>query len=138
MVEQFGVGDDAFGPVGRGLGVHLRDDERDLGVASERRRVIDHEGTLARGNRGPLARGGATGREEGQVDALEDFGGDFDDGVLDSVERHGLAGAPSRCHGHQLGYGKRALLEHPQHLRAHHPGGPDHRNFESLSHRRRL
>ena len=64
----------------------------------------------------------------------EDLRCDLDHGVRGPVERHGLAGASSRCDGHQLGYRKRALLEHAQHLRAYHSGGSHHRDLESLSH----
>ena len=123
MVEQFGLAMMPFGRLAasRLAGVLFAD--------------VDDQRALASRDGRPLARGSTTCREEGQVHAFEDLGRDFDHAMLGTLERHGPASASSGCHGHELGDWECALLEHAQHLRAHHSGGSDHRNLESLNHR---
>ena len=51
--------------------VDLGDDERDLGIAPERRRVVDHDRARLDEARRPLARGRAARREQRDVEALD-------------------------------------------------------------------
>jgi hypothetical protein len=72
MVEQFGVATIRFfAEVLQGVAIHLGDDEGDVRVQAERRRLVDADGAGGGGPWGPRLRDAARGREEDEVDALE-------------------------------------------------------------------
>ena len=64
-----GVGDDALAGVGDGARVDLGDDERDVGVHAERRRVVDDRRAGGGEPRRQLPRRRGAGREQGDVEA---------------------------------------------------------------------
>lgn len=99
-----------------GLGIHLRDHQRDLLVHPKGRAVVHHDGPLFDRDGPELLADGTTGTEESDVDAVKALGGELLDGVVVALEGEAPPGGalggehfdgaegevPVRKHGEEL------------------------------------
>ena len=104
------------------VGVHLRDDERDVRVHAEGRGVVDDLGAGRHGVWRPLGREVVLDVHDDEVQAVEAAGPQHLARDLAGRERELAALRTVRGEGPQLGHGKRPLLQDPEHLAADQPG----------------
>ncbi len=110
-----GIGHDPAGHAGQRIDVHLRDDERDLGIHPPRRGVVDDDGpTLCESGR-QLARSGRADGEEGEVDPGRIGGGDVLHHDLPAPELEPATGRPVRREQTDVIGGEVALMEDGAH-----------------------
>ncbi len=131
IVVQFGLAMMPLTASASAPGVHLGDDERDLGVTTPRRRVVDDQGTGRREPRGVHLRGGAARGEQGHVDARQVLGLHVLDHHVGPAPRQGRAG---RARGREVADRvdrEVALVEQAPHDAADLAGGADHRDVQS-------
>ncbi len=125
------VGDDALDGGPDGAGVHLGDDERDLGVATPRRRVVDDQRT-GRGEPGGVhLRRGTAGGEQRDVDARQVRRLDVLDHHVGAAPRQRGPGGARGGEVPDGGDREVALVEQPPHDAAHLAGGTDHRDVQT-------
>ena len=124
------VGDDPVVSVER-PGIDLADDERNVVLHAPARGVVDHD----RPRRGeawrPLPRGGASGGEQGDVEALDRI---LVEPPHDEAALELPPDGAGRCERHDLTGREVALAQQPQHQRPHLPRRPDHRDPITLVH----
>ena len=88
-----GVGDDAARGVERRVGVDLGHHQRHVVVHPERAGVVDGEGAAGGRDRRPFGGNLVGDVEDGEVDPVEDLGGERLDHDVFAAHRQGLAGA---------------------------------------------
>ncbi len=114
------------------MGVDLGDDERNVVVEPEGRRVVDDDDALGGGDRGPVGGHLVRYEEEGDVHAVEDVLGEGQHLALLTAHDQLPAGRARRGDESDLAPDVRVLREDPEHDTADRPGRSDDRERRAV------